>query len=276
MDSWKTEEGRTEFGREIQLNEMTRSQTSKAPAGLAEIFHTSLVACISDPENCLFFQFLYSSLLQLQWPSFQNHSQPSKSSLLLGHGCWLLFFFLGHRHLSKRHCHPSYVPKPEARVCVRAQPCLTATPWTEIYQAPVPMNFLGRNTGVHCHFLLHLDSSLPPFQLAAGPGVSTSYILIPCHQLRPKEPFSSLPLNWSAHFLLPLSDTQSQWPFKYVYHISLRPKMTLWLPTALPSRPTTYKPSPHFMPFSPGSLGSTHSLHSVPRKERTLLPDLLS
>lgn len=85
------------------------------------------------------------------------------------------FFFLGHRHLSKRHCHPSYVPKPEARVCVRAQPCLTATPWTEIYQAPVPMNFLGRNTGVHCHFLLHLDSSLPPFQLAAGPGVSTSY-----------------------------------------------------------------------------------------------------
>ena len=66
MDSWKTEEeGRTEFGREIQLNEMTRSQTSKAPAGLAEIFH-ALVACTSDPENCLFFQFLHCSLLQLQ------------------------------------------------------------------------------------------------------------------------------------------------------------------------------------------------------------------
>ena len=120
--------------------------------------------------------------------------------------CWdpaVFFLFLGHGHLSKRYCHPSYVPKPEtqARVCVRAQPCLTATPWTEIYQAPLPMNFLGRNTGVHCHFLLHLDSSLLPFQLAASPGVSTSFILIPCHQLRPKEPFSSLPLNWSAHFL---------------------------------------------------------------------------
>lgn len=83
MDSWKTEEeGRTEFGREIQLNGMTRSQTSKAQVGLAGIFHASLVACISGPENCLFFHFLYSSLLELQWPSFQNQVLSSAGTQL--------------------------------------------------------------------------------------------------------------------------------------------------------------------------------------------------
>ena len=31
---------------------------------------------------------------------------------------------------------------------------LFATPWTITYQAPLSMNFPGRNTGVGCHFLL--------------------------------------------------------------------------------------------------------------------------
>ena len=31
---------------------------------------------------------------------------------------------------------------------------LSATPWTVAYQAPLSMNFPGKNTGVGCHFLL--------------------------------------------------------------------------------------------------------------------------
>ena len=128
---------------------MTRSQTSKAWAGLAEIVHASLVACISGPENCLFFHFLYSSLLQLRWPSFQNHSQPSKSSLLLGQLCFFFFFF---KTVStcQRHCHPSQVLKPgtQAHACACTVVSDSATPRTVTYQAPLPMNFPGKNTGV--------------------------------------------------------------------------------------------------------------------------------
>ena len=31
---------------------------------------------------------------------------------------------------------------------------LSATPWTVAHQAPLSMGFPGKNTGVHCHFLL--------------------------------------------------------------------------------------------------------------------------
>ena len=40
-------------------------------------------------------------------------------------------------------------------VCVCAQSCLTlCDPWTVAHQAPLSMDFPGRNTGVRCHFLL--------------------------------------------------------------------------------------------------------------------------
>ena len=35
--------------------------------------------------------------------------------------------------------------------------CLTlATPWTVAHQAPLSMDFPGKNTGVDCHFLLQV------------------------------------------------------------------------------------------------------------------------
>src|SRR5574337_503031 len=40
--------------------------------------------------------------------------------------------------------------KGKSLSCVR----LFATPWTAAYQAPPSWDFLGKNTGVGCHFLL--------------------------------------------------------------------------------------------------------------------------
>ena len=42
------------------------------------------------------------------------------------------------------------------RVCIELLSCvlLFGTPWTVACQAPLPMEFPGKNTGVGCHFLL--------------------------------------------------------------------------------------------------------------------------
>ena len=40
--------------------------------------------------------------------------------------------------------------------CLITKSCLTlVTPWTVVHQAPLPMDFSGKNAGVGCQFLVH-------------------------------------------------------------------------------------------------------------------------
>ena len=41
--------------------------------------------------------------------------------------------------------------------CVLSRIQLLVTPWTVAYHTPLTMEFSGKNPGVGCHFLLHLD-----------------------------------------------------------------------------------------------------------------------
>ena len=80
--------------------------------------------------------------------------------------------------------HSPTVCSPCVRMLSRVQ--LIVTPWTVARQAPAPMDFPGKNTGVGCHFLLQgtfmaqglnprllhcqADSSpLPPLAIAKSP-----------------------------------------------------------------------------------------------------------
>ena len=69
---------------------------------------------------------------------------------------------------------------PKVKVKSLSRGRLFGTPWTVVYQAPLSMDFPGKNTGVGCHFLLQ---EIFPTQ-GLNPGLShcrqTLYRL--CHQ----------------------------------------------------------------------------------------------
>ena len=67
-----------------------------------------------------------------------------------GTAIFFFFFFFKAVSTCQRHCHPSQVLKPgtQARACACTVVSDSATPRTVTYQAPLPMNFPGKNTGV--------------------------------------------------------------------------------------------------------------------------------
>ena len=69
---------------------------------------------------------------------------------------------------------------------MHAQSCLTlVTPWTVAHQAPLSMEFLGKNTGVSCHCQLNpgaIEKMPEKSEKVFYPNPNLQYFLLPdCH-----------------------------------------------------------------------------------------------